>query len=312
MPRNSPMLVHGTYLKKRKKPVFTRWFGRPHTRWGLFFWILRWAVSLILAGAFYRIGDFAIGKLLPKEKSVKETHIIVRATFSDFVYWKKVGGWVNDLIISPEGRLSLNSEAYKRSNNQKLKNTDPQGYIQVPVSFPRGRFFACTKVRSHTNAINLSTRLDQGFLLINGDGDNQHVAMKVITQKNPNGIYWAPDNPDEHVDSKGRYKLERPFPIGNDFNICLIVNAPPGEKTTSVKAEYLVVDDNGNPIDLGPMPRWTITEKTLINGALTMSLGLIDSCLAHPEVELRGFCAIEIKSKSGVPSEIERQECRYP
>lgn len=281
-------------------------------------------ISATVLGIFSLLG--IVGKAIVGHFQIKQESqqmIERKADFLDtnFSDWSPTGV-LNDLELTDGQTLSLKKDGYIRQERDKKNRPkairDPQGYIESPLELSENSF-VCTKILSYTNAIDYSIRLNKKLQVITGDGDDQTVGLKVISPTGEYQGYQMPDAPQEllkgesdpHVDHLNRYRFDRPLPLKEEFVTCLAIYAPKGVHSKKVKIEYLVVDKDGNEVNLGPMPAWTVDAPSEINGTNRFSIGLIDSRGDHPRVDVRGFCAVEMRDIGNEPSKQERDMCIF-
>gem|GEM_PF-2323624 len=292
-----------------RKPKSNRSLSRKRN-WGKFGVIIA-IIALIIQipnSVIAALEYFAPRQPQKKEQSLQDINKYSSAIFTEWDHPNPV----NDLEEN-DGLLSLKQVAY-RQRTRGMRGMDPQGYIQVPVSMPEN-VFACSKFYAHTQAIDYSFRVNNKFQIIQGDGDNRTIGLKLILD-NPNNDYLAPDPSVDginRIDNLGRYRLDNLLPLKQDIISCLVINSPAGGVIKHVKAELLVLDaSTGLQFDLGPMPSWTISQTNQTNSNVSnFQLGLIDGRNDHPEVELKSFCVVEMRDKGNEPSDRERDACTH-
>jgi len=253
-------------------------------------------------------------KDLVGEKSTEKPLIIDKTPFSEWIASIQI---INDLVKIGD-TIKLSDEGYKRQQYDIWYGRsvrDPQGYIQSPIKISEN-VFICTKVWSLSSEVDYSLRLNNKFQIIHGDGDDRSMGLKQISPTNPNGDYLRPDasEGDPHVDRLNRWELDRPIPTGTangkEFTSCLTIHAPPGKVSKEIIVELHILDSQGDEMDLGPMPTWTLVDNTQQNSTSNnFAVGLIDSRHAHPVLELRGYCAVEMNDLGDRPSPRERAAC---
>ena len=226
---------------------------------------------------------------------------------TDFLDWDRTGEQ-NDLILN-EGKLFLDPDAYTTNDQPNLR--DPQGYIQSSNTISE-HSFVCYKFIPRISEIDFTIRSKNNFLITIGDGDDQSIRLKRFSSVDNNWVTVRPD--DIHAtatDDQDRYRLDSPIPLNQDTTICLTINANGGGVTKKIITE-LSIFQNGKPITLGNEPSWTLTSEEKTNGFTQYGVGLIDSRGVHPEVELRGYCAVEMDKDKNEPTMAQREACQNP
>lgn len=269
------------------------------------------AIVLIIITEFLAVGVGYVVARITQQKSIEMPSLIIDKT--PFQLWEPSVQQINDLIHEGN-QISLSEKGYQRQQNDIRTGRsvrDPQGYIQSPKSISEN-VFICTKVLSHSEEIDYSLRLNYKFQVIHGDGDDRSIGLKQISATNPNGDYLRPDanENDPHIDRLNRFRLDKPLTVEKEFTSCLTIHAPAGKISKTITVELLILDDQGQTMNLGPMPKWTLVDSTQQNSTSNnFSVGLIDSRGAHPILELRGYCAVEMNDLGNRPSDREREAC---
>lgn len=298
-------------LHKKNRKLYLIFFGLEISIFDL--------VMLIFAIISARIALAALNVAIDSNNLQKEQLNTKPAMVYDrtpFENWVQSDQAINDLVRQGN-LLSLSNKGYQRQRRDIWTGhpiRDPQGYIQSPKTISEN-VFICTKVLSHNNEIDYSLRLNYKFQIIHGDGDNRSIALKQISSANPNGDYLRPDTyaEDPHIDQLNRFRLEQALPLGKEFTTCLTIHAVPGGSTKDIKIQLSFLNDNGDKMDIGPLPTWTLVDNTQRNStANNFAVGLIDSRNTHPELELRGYCAVEMNDLGDKPSEREYDLCSNP